>query len=131
MYYFEKIDRFFNLSRKVVNAFFAFLALATVLLGNVCGADVQVSISLLIIEGFFYLCCYLILFFAEQACKTPNNLANRLGAGLMAIGLVSLIVGAPAYAFDASLLADICKWVTYAGVLSGGAATIWGMIIDA
>ena len=115
----------------MVKDLFVFLALATVLLGNVCGADVQVSISLLIIEGFFYLCCYLILFFAEQACKTPNNLANRLGAGLMAIGLVSLIVGAPAYAFDASLLADICKWVTYAGVLSGGAATIWGMIIDA
>ena len=87
--------------------------------------------SLLIIEGFFYLCCYLILFFAKQACKTSNNLASRLGAGLMAIGLVGLIVGAPAYAFDASLLADICKWVTYAGVLSGGAATIWGMIIDA
>ena len=115
----------------MVKDLFVFLALATVLLGNVCGADVQVSISLLIIEGFFYLCCYLILFFAEQACKTPNNLANRLGAGLMAIGLVGLIVGAPAYAFDASLLADICKWVTYAGVLSGGAATIWGMIIDA
>ena len=53
MYYF--LNRRFDLLRKMVKDLFVFLALATVLLGNVCGADVQVSISLLIIEGFFYL----------------------------------------------------------------------------